>query len=77
MGDSVRLFEESFMYFMNNPDGETLRDMEIKRENMFLTCRISMQITFPEIDDTDIKDAIRISKQIKAFKASSEESTNK
>lgn len=69
MGESVRLFEDSFKFFMDNPDGESMKDMEVKRENMFLTCGICMQTTFPETDNVDMADTIRIAKQVKSMKA--------
>lgn len=69
MGESVKLFEDSLNFFMEYPDGETCKDMEMKRENMFLTNRICMQTSFPEINDIDVQDAIRISKAVKTYTA--------
>lgn len=72
MGTVVKLFDDAFKKFMLYPDGDNYKDMEEKRENMFLTVDICMQVTFPEIDNLTIKDAIRLAKDIKKFKQSEE-----
>jgi hypothetical protein len=77
MGESVRLFEDSFKFFLDNPNGESLRDMENKREDMFITCRVCMQTTFIEYDDSDMKDTIRIAKAVKTFKKGLEDLASK
>jgi hypothetical protein len=68
MGESVRLYEDSLKAFIDQPDGENFKDMDFKQKQMFLTCRICLQVTFPDTDDIDIKDAIRIANDIKIYK---------
>jgi hypothetical protein len=73
MGDVVKLFDNAFKLFMDDPSGENYRDMETKRENMFLTCDICIQTTFPETDNLTMKDAIRLAKDIMKYKETPEE----
>jgi hypothetical protein len=73
MGDVIKLFDNAFKLFLNDPSGENYRDMETKRENMFLTCDICIQTTFPDTDNLTIKDAVRLARDIKKYKETPEE----
>ena len=68
MGDSVKLFENAHKAFFSDPNGENYKDMEDKRTNMFLTCDICFQTSFPETDNFDAKEALRIAKELKQYR---------
>ena len=66
---AVKRFDSAFKAFHSNPNTDEYREMETSREDMFLTNAIVFQTSFPESDDMDIKDVIKIAKEIKAMKA--------
>ena len=67
--DAVKRFDNAHKAFFSSPGGDEYKEMEESREAMFLTNDIIFQTSFPDSDDMDIKDALRIAKEIKALKA--------
>jgi len=69
LSEAVKRFDKAHKAFMSNPNGDEYKEMETSREDMFLVNDIIFQTNFPDETNIDIKDAMRIAKEIKILKS--------
>jgi hypothetical protein len=68
----VKLFEDSFNLFMEEPSGDNYKDMESKRNNMFKTSSICNLTTFPDDSNSKDKEALEIGRQAMKYREAQE-----
>lgn len=72
MGTVVKLFDDAFKLFMADPTTDNYKDMESKREKMFVTCDTCMLTSFPsELSNKDAE-ALKVGRQAIAYREAQE-----
>lgn len=72
MGISVKLFEDAFNLFMSTGLGDDYKDMETKRNNMFLKCSVAYNLACPMDNSSNDAKALEIGRQALAFQETQE-----